>query len=348
MNLSAPIWGPVIPNSPNSTNSTSNPSLPSSTPTLTSSMGFSQDQTNAIIAEISSSGPYLWSFKLYWIIIGPTTLTTILLPLIAGPVLRLTLKTFHRNRIYLRPLVALLCLGAFVVMDFFIPGIIYLSLFGVSFGSVAGYTLIRASYTGRNQLIWCGYSIIFAASFAMDRLIGTLGICGYTSLIYLISVWLRPEVEELAGRRFAQLLQKVMRHFPTIQRKTLGKIRALDSNLRARKAIAIIIYYGLAFLIYHFLPKYGSLCFFCIPQGVLATNRIIRSARTGKFLPHWTIYAFSLCTSFTIDLVSPVYGFTCFFPMGYLFSLWIFPDCKAFFYKQQQRLSEFELNRRNV
>ena len=345
MNLSTPIWGPVIPNS------TSNPSPPGSTPNLTSSMGFSQDQMNAIIAEISSSGPYLWNFKLYWIIVCPTALATILLPLIAGPVLRSTLKTFHRNRIYLRPLVALLFLGAFVALDYFEPPIIYLYLFGASFGSVAGYTLIRASYTGRDQLIWCGYSIIFAASFTMDNLIGSLGnvgICGYMSVTYLILVWLRPEVEELVGRRLSELLQKALRHPPTSQRRTLGKLCALKSDLRVRKAIAIIIYYGLALLIYFLLPIEGSLPFFCIPQGVLATNRIIRSACTGKLLPHWLIYAISFWMSFTIDYVSPVYGLTCFLPMSYLFSMWVFLDHKPFFYKQQQRLSRIFLNRRNV
>ena len=345
MNLSSPIWGPLIPSS------TSNPSLASSTPTLNSSLGFSQDQMNAIIAEISSSSPYLWDFKLYWIIVGPTTLATILLPLIAGPVLRWTLKTFHRNRIYLRPLVALLCLGALIALDYFIPPTIYLFLFGISFGSVAGYTLIRASYTARDQLIWCGYSVTFAASFTMDNLIRSLanvGICGYMSLMYLILVWLRPEVEELVGRRLAQLLQKVMRHSPTIQRKTLDKLRALESDLRVRKGIAIIFYYGFALLMFYYLPMWYSLCLFSIPHCVFSTNRLIRSACTRKLLPHWLLYAIIFWLSFAVDYDAPtVYGLTCFFPMGYLFCLWIFLDHKPFFYKQQQRLGRFLLNRRN-
>ena len=306
---------------------------------------------NAIIAEISSSSPYLWDFKLYWIIVGPTTLATILLPLIAGPVLRWTLKTFHRNRIYLRPLVALLCIGALIALDWFVSPTVYLYLFGISFGSVAAYTLIRASYTGRDQLIWCGYSVTFAASFTMDNLIaslGNVGICGYMSITYLILVFLRPEIEEIVGPRLAQLLQKVMRHSPTMQRETLDKIRTLKSNLLFREGIAIILYYGFAVLIFLKLSMWYSLCLFTIPHLVFSTNRLIRSVCTRKLLPHWLLYVIIFWLSFAVDYDAPtVYGLTCFFPMGYLFCLWIFLDHKPFFYKQQQRLSRFLLNRRN-
>ena len=346
MNLRNPLWGPVIPNS------TSSASLPTSTSNSTSSMGLSQDQMNTIIAETASSAPYLWDFKLFWIIAGLMTLATILLPLIGGSIFRLTVKTFHRNRIYLRPLIALLLLGALAALDYYIPATPYWYLFGFSFGSVAGCTLIHASYTGRDQLIWCGYSIIFAASFTMDELVGPLGnvgLCGYMSLTYLILVWLRPEVQEFVCVRLAQLLQKVMRHLPTTQCKSLGKLRALISDLRARKVMAIIMYYGLAVLLYFYLSKIGSLCFFSIPHFVLSTNRVIRSACTREFLPHWLVYAGIFWLSFILTYKFPVYALTSFLPMAYLFSLWVFLDHNQFFYKQQQqRLSRFFLYRCSV
>ena len=185
----------------------------------------------------------------------------------------------------------------------------------------------------------------------MDNLIaslGNVGICGYMSITYLILVFLRPEIEEIVGPRLAQLLQKVMRHSPTMQRETLDKIRTLKSNLLFREGIAIILYYGFAVLIFLKLSMWYSLCLFTIPHLVFSTNRLIRSVCTRKLLPHWLLYVIIFWLSFAVDYDAPtVYGLTCFFPMGYLFCLWIFLDHKPFFYKQQQRLSRFLLNRRN-
>ena len=345
MNLRNPLWGPVIPNS------TSSASLPSSTPDSTSSMGLSQDQ-NTIIAEIASSSPYLWDFRLFWIIAGLMTLATILLPVIGGPIFRWTVKTFHRNMVYLRPLIALLLLGALAALDYFIPTTPYWYVFGFSFGSVAGCTLIYASYTGKDQLIWCGYSIIFAASFTMDELVDFLGpdvgLCGYWSLTYLILVWMRREVKELVTHRLAQLLQRVIRHLPTTLCKALGKLRALLPDLRVRKVMAFLLYYGLAVLLYFLLSNIGSLCFFGIPHGVLSINRLIRSACTREYFPYWLIYAGIVWLSFIVTYKFPVYALTSFLPMAYLFPFWVFLDHKRFFYRQQQRLSRFFLYRRNV
>ena len=316
MNLRNPLWGPVIPNS------TSSASLPSSTPSSTSSTGLSQDQMNAIIAETAASSPYLWDFKLFWIIAGIMALATILLPLIGGPILRWTVKTFHRNRIYSRPLSALLLLGAYAAMDYFTPATPYWYIFGISFGSVAVYTMVRASCTGIDEYIWCAYSIIFAASFTMDEIVGPLGnvgLCGYMSLTYLILVWLRPEVEQCVGHRLAQLrrlAQLLKQYLPT----------SLSGSL-PRKVIAIILYYGLAVLLYFYLSKIGSLCFFSIPHFVFSTNRVIRNVcdrESRKFFPYWLIYAGIFWLSFIVTYKFPVYALTSFLPMAYLFSFWVF------------------------
>ena len=354
MNLKNPLWGPVVPNS------TSSAGLPSSTSNSTSSMGLSQDQMNAIIVEIASSSPYLWDFKLFWIIAGLMALATILLPLIGGPTLRWTVKTFHRNRIYSRPLSALLLLGAYAAADYFTPATPYWYIFGISFGSVAGYTLVYASLTGVDEYIWCAYSIIFAASFTMDEIVGPLGnvgLCGYMSLTYLILVWLRSEVEQFVGHRLAQLLQKVKSHLSKIRFRSPGNLHALISDLRAWKLMAIILYYGIAVLLYFYLSKIGSLCVFSITHGVLSINRVIRSACTEEFLLHWLIYACIFWLSFVVTYKFPVYALTSFLPMAYLCPFWVFVDDKGhkyykdhsrFLNRQQQRIRRFFLYRRNV
>ena len=333
MNLSDPIWGPVIPaatSSDSSTNSTSN---------TTNSTGFSQNQTNAIIGEIASSGAYLWNFKLYWIISAPVTLATILLPLVAGPIFRSTLRAFYRNRTYLRPLAGIIVLAGFVALDVALKGYLYTIVFGVTLGTVALYMLCRASRSGKNQVIWCGYSIIFAASFTIDQLANTgpVGISGYVSLGYLLVAWLRPEIRKP--------LQGITRHYVQLRDKWLDYIHT-QSNRRTWQVVVVIIYYGFAILVSNLVPSYGRLAMFSIPFGVLSINRVIRSFFAQKHVFRWVLYTIIFGFSLIIDLASTVggvggfTGFTGFFPMSYLFVFYIYNDHILFFRNQLRRLRQ--------
>ena len=327
MNLSDPIWGPIIPAAPSSDsprNSTSN---------TTNSTGFSQNQTNAIIGEIASSGAYLWSLKLYWIISAPVTLATILLPLVAGPIFRSTVRAFYRNRTYLRPLVAIIILGGFTYIDVAVEGDAYTLGFGITLSAVALYMLYRASRSGKNQVIWCGYSITFAASFTIDQLVnpGPFGISGYVSLGYLLVAWLRPEIRKP--------LQFITSHYVQLRDKWLNFIHT-KINRWTWQVVVIIIYYGFASLVYKFMSPYGRLAIFSIPLGVLSINRSIRSFFAQKHVYHWRLYTFIFLLSLTLDLATPVHGFTCFLPMSYLFVFYIYHDHVLFFRKQLQRLRQ--------
>lgn len=327
MNLSDPIWGPIIPaatRSDSPTNSTSN---------TTNSTGFSQNQTNAIIGEIASSGGYLWSFKLYWIISASVTLATILLPLVAGPIFRSTVRAFYRNRTYLRPLVAITGLGGFTYIDVALNGYVYTIVFGTTLGAIALFMLCRASRSGKNQVIWCGYSITFAASFTIDQLVdtGPVGISGYVSLGYLLVASLRPEIRkplQFITRHYVQARDKWLDYFHTKIKRWTWQV------------VVVVIYYSFTACVLRFVPFYGLMPIFSIPLGVLSINRSIRSCFAQKHVYHWILYTLIFGVSLTIDLAAPIYGFTCFLPMSYLFGFYIYHDHVLFFRKQLQRLRQ--------
>ena len=333
MNLSDPIWGPVIPaatSSDGSTNSTTN---------TTNSTGFSQNQTNAIIGEIASSGAYLWDFKLYWIISAPVTLATILLPLVAGPTFRSTVRTFYRNRTYLSPLAGILLLVGLFSVDVGLDRYVYSLDFGITLGTVALYMLCRASRSGKNQVIWCGYSITFAASFTIDQLVDTepVGISVYVSLGYLLVAWLRPGIRKPS--------QGITRHYVQLRDKWLDYIHT-KINRWTWQVVVVIIYYVFASLVLIFVPYHGRLAMFSIPLGVLSINRVIRSFFAQKHVYHWVLYTLIFGVSLALDLASTLDGFTGFtsftgfLPMSYLFVFYIYNDHVLFFRKHRQRLRQ--------
>ncbi len=349
MHISEPIWGPVILDamtSSNSANSEANMSSPA---------GFSSAETDAIVAAISSSGSYLWSFKMYWIIAAPITLATILLPLVAGPIFRRSVIYLYQNRYYARPILALLGLGGIVAMDQFAPVIPYLYVFGISYGLVALYKLIHASVYGKNQWIWTGFSIVFATSLAMDELVAAfakVGMTGYLPLIYLFLVWYRFEIRDWLGPR----LQRPWSHISQRCRK-LQLLQFLQSKRWIWQVSLLCIYYTSAVLIYVNVPYYGALSIFSIPLGILAINRFIRSFVTRVYIIRWTVYTVLYTASLIMDARAAwnsdceydhvlynsgpsgelgsdcgqgllVFGFTCFVPATYLFGFWIFLDYK--------------------
>lgn len=261
------------------------------------------------------------------------TLATILLPLVAGPIFRSTLRAFYRNRTYLRPLLAITILAGFTYLDVAIDGYLYTLVFGIALGAVALYTLCRASRSGKNQVIWCGYSITFAAFFTIDQLVNTgrVGITGYVSLGYLLVVWLHPEIRKP--------LQVITRHYVQLRDKWLDYIHT-KVNRWTWQVVLIIIYYAFASLVDTFVPLYVALAIFSIPLGVLSINRAIRSFFAQRHVFHWALYTLIFGASLTFDLITQVYGFTCFLPMTYLFVFYIYHDHVLFFRKHLRRLKQ--------
>ena len=341
MNISEPIWGPIIPEAASNDSGAdpgiSNMSVPNS---------FSETQSNAIITAISSSGPYLWSFKMYWTIASPVTFATILLPLIFGPILRSSVEFFYDNRSYARLFLMLLGLGAIAVLDELVPTLAYILIFGISFGLLALGSLIWVSVTGENQWIWAGFAAVFASSLALDELAVTfnkVGVTGYLPLTYLLAVWYRIEIRNFVAPKFRRTQDYIAKMCPWWLSPLFSKPLPW----------VICTYNGFAVLVYFVVPYYGALTIFSVPLGILAINRVIRSFVTQTDISLWILYVAIFTASLTIDAYFAwnsgcsnvgslgeldnkcgdgplLFGFTCFVPATYLFGLWLVQETELF------------------
>ena len=337
MNISTPLWGPIFPSE------SADNSPVDSMPLANKSTGFSASENEANLSTISTSGDtYLWSFKMYWMIATPVTLATILAPFIAGSVLRYMNQRVYDNRAYFRLGLTMSALAAISVMDEFAPVLPYFIIFGVAYGLLALIMLVRTSINGRNEWIWAGFAITFAAAVAMDELVDAfdgVGITGFLPLIYLFLIWFRSEISEVLWR-WLSMLNSFVGRSPLPERLRMGL--SWES-----KIVVLCVYYAIAVPIYIGVPLYGTLCIFSIPLGVLAINRMISSFSNGIGRLFWSTYAILYSLSLSIDVSflfisqcwaedywgeldswcngspSPVFGFTCFAPVTYMFIGWI-------------------------
>ena len=100
-------------------------------PTVTVDMGFSQSQTDEIVAAITSagSGNYLWTFKSFWYIAVILTALTIIVPIVAGGTFRALLRFSYNHQHYWHFAALVIILAVPIVLDIFIPPLIFLLIF---------------------------------------------------------------------------------------------------------------------------------------------------------------------------------------------------------------------------
>jgi hypothetical protein len=102
-------------------------------PTVMVDMGFSQSQTDEIVAAIASpgSGNYLWTFKSFWYIAVIVTGLTIIVPLVAGGTFRVLLRFSYNHQHYWHFAVLAIILAVPIVLDIFIPPMIFVLIFAL-------------------------------------------------------------------------------------------------------------------------------------------------------------------------------------------------------------------------
>ena len=194
MNTKDPIWGPIIPKAVEYKFPENSSALENSTTAI------ARNQTDAITSAISTSGGYLWSFKIYWIIAAPVTFVTILLPLIAGPTARYVVKFSYHNRAYSRIILSLLGVAGEIIMAIFVPSLVYLIIFGLAYGVLALTMLLWASASGQNSLLWASFAAIYAYSLLLDIYVDLLEhvpVTGFIPLIFLIIVLFQSDIRRL-------------------------------------------------------------------------------------------------------------------------------------------------------
>ena len=132
------------------------------------SLDLSQNQTNALIAAISTSGPHLFTFQTFLIVAFTVTFMTIILPLIAGNVFRIVLQSIDHYKGHWRVLVFILSIATIVLTRTFIPPYtqyIYIIIFGVPQGTFALFILYR---TLCNKKRWIAYAGVLSISIGYD------------------------------------------------------------------------------------------------------------------------------------------------------------------------------------
>ncbi|KAL8920429.1 MAG: hypothetical protein Q9172_004501 [Xanthocarpia lactea] len=194
MNIKDPIWGPIIPQGFEPELSDNSSALDNSTTAI------ARNQTKAITSAISTSGGYLWSFKIYWIIAAPITFVTILLPLIAGPTARNIVQFSYHNRAYSRIILILLGVAGEIILAILLPSVLCPIVFGCAYGALAILMLFWTSVSGQNSLLWASYAAINAYSLMLDLYVDELEgvpVTGITPLIFLIIVLFRSDIRPL-------------------------------------------------------------------------------------------------------------------------------------------------------
>lgn len=318
MNIADPIWGSIVPAVSNGSDEAN------STPRPGSSTAKLEDQTQAIVSAISSSGSYLWSFKMYWMITTPVTFTTILLPLIAGPTIRTVTRTSYNNRAYARPMLIVLGLVGEIALATLIPGLPYVVIVGTVYGVLAAVMLFWSSHTGRNQRLWAvfsafvSYPLVYDANIELfgSRIFG-FGLTGVLPLAYLVFTVYRLEIRR-------HLVPK----FPTPLRTSVETtVRVWHRfNPTTRRWMVRACYYGLAWCM---LSMTGIWTDFIIFFGIYGVNRLIRSSKSGEYLIWWLLYAGVYCLSISLGYWIEEL-LTAFLPALYLCVFWIYLDHQAF------------------
>jgi hypothetical protein len=242
MNVSSPLWDSPKQNSTPSTNQTANPlssmasvstqparliklygealtntsselvESPTTTsgasyPTVTVDTGFSQSQTDEIVAAVAraASGNYLWTFKSFWYIAVIVTALTIIVPLVAGGKFRVLLRFSYNYQHYWHFAVLVIILAVPIVLDLFIPPLVFTLIFALPQWLFCLWQLLKAHFTRKQRKRWTVYATLLIFCVGIDLLPQNtmrvaqvtyfgynIGITGFLPPLYLFIFWIQP------------------------------------------------------------------------------------------------------------------------------------------------------------
>ena len=331
MNISQPLWGRLVP-------SAANYSINGSTGVAEiNSTGFSDDQTNAIINTISSSGTYTWSFEMHWTVALPATFITLLLPLVAGPIFRFALKQSYHYRNFARVILIFALIAGLTTADEYLYNNVFLCVFGVGCGVPILVIFCYASYRGKDQWLWSTFSIVFAASFLIEWFLDPVTILvSWAPFVYLLAFWGIDELRTTSGTT-VQKLKARLNHW----RNALGNHWIPREKRWIWQLALVLLYYGIAGAIWWNLLGFVASIILGIPFCVLAYNRFFRGIAVGKNRSFWAGFFF---LSFVFSILGGIESFfsffsafLCFLPMTYLFSVWLSEDYRDLWHRLDER-----------
>lgn len=304
MNLSDPLW----PSDKPKKNALLNDTAP------VSSNASLENQSDAIVDAISTSGSHLWNFKSYWYITVPVTIATMILPVIAGNIIRSSWKSFRRYNSYWRWSLPFLGLAIVIVMDVLLPQHIALLIFGVPFGLLALTMLVRVSAVGQGQRLWCAFAILCGYTITLDAfaISGTMNLTSYVPLAFLSLFWLRNDIRSFFRLRinFQRLILLLAAPLlPRLQKTS----KYFDSHPMGRDALFCCNYIALVILLYFEVPMVGYIIIFGISLGVVAINRIVRGLATKQNRLTWLLFLglYGIAVVLDVTSLADYVGFGC-------------------------------------
>jgi hypothetical protein len=259
MNVSSPLWDSPKQNSTSSTTQTANPlssmasvstqparliklyrealtstssplvESPTTTsgasyPTVIVDTGFSQSQTDEIVAAVAKAagGNYLWTFKSFWYIAVIVTALTIIVPLVAGGTFRVLLRFSYNYQHYWHFAVLVIILAVPIVLDLFIPPLIFELIFALPQWLFCLWQLWKAYSTRKQGKRWTVYATLLIFCVEIDLLPqntmqvahvtyfgDNIGITGFLPPLYLFIFWIQPTSSVLSKGRVIALVERL-------------------------------------------------------------------------------------------------------------------------------------------
>ncbi|KIN03469.1 hypothetical protein OIDMADRAFT_177664 [Oidiodendron maius Zn] len=336
----------------------------SSATEATSGSNFSQEQTDAIVSAImetsSSPSPHLWSFAQFLYISFALSATTIILPIIAGPIFRVTLRSFYQYKVYWRLAVLVFVLSSNIVLDVYIPPLPFEVVFGAPQVAFSLYKLAQARLRGRQKKRWTGYATLLGVCIAIDETapgsFGTkklihysqnVGLVAFLPPLYLFAIWMQRDPPMLSNSRL--LSWKARLPFMKLswrQKARPHKSRHLRICLRI---FTVCVITGLNAMLSIFLPGVTYAIATSIPFGLFALDKLLPpmgKRMNLRGILQWYIFLTVVATSAVFQAIgfADLIGISALLPSVYLWMLYYGQDqIKAWFFQRGRGLNGSQL-----
>jgi hypothetical protein len=266
------------------------------------SLPLSQNQTDALIAAISTSGPHLFTFPTFLIVAFTVTFMTIILPLIAGNIFRILLQSVDHYKGHWKVLVFVLSIATIVLTRIFIPPdmqLIYIIIFGVPQGI---FTVIILYKTASNRKRSIAYAGILSTSIGYDAASFSdgyrfeaglfLGLTGILPLLYLFVLGAANHIAVTMRNRSPRWKDSLSFEIPaTITTHQKEWIWALAA---AWVSFNVGLYFAPNTLLLYIAG-------YTVVLGFYGIGRIFASKRTHEGLYKWIFYLGMVLLSATLD-----------------------------------------------
>ena len=306
-------------------------SLASLVTSATSLPDFSQVQTDANVSAIneasSAPSPHLWNFVQFLYISLALSVATIVLPIIAGPVFRVTIRSFYKYKVYWRIGMFIFVLSSTIVLDIYIPPLPFEVVFAAPQAVFAVYKLVETQFRRRQKKRWSGYATLLALCIVIDfeapaaRAVKTfihygknVGLAAFIPTLYLFVIWMQTDPPIVGHSRLLSWRARLRSRIPR---------RRGQRNIRYLGFCAVLGFIGINSMLGALLPGLIYVIATGIPFGLYAIDKLVTSVSERKHLKRWATFAVVVGLSLVMQLFGLAYfvGISALLPSIYLGAL---------------------------